>query len=111
MKITIFDNDIDALDSITKRHPQILCKHCDITNPRSVQDSVADVFTNSQPIDILVNNAAIIHNEPLINSTKQGIKPHNIEAWNKVILTNLIALLYILNVLPFDLLPVRHIKS
>ena len=95
MKITIFDNDIDALDIISKRHPQILCKHCDITNPILVQDSVAEVFANPGPIDILVNNAAIIHNEPLINSTKQGIKPHDIEAWNKVILTNLNAIFYV----------------
>ena len=37
----------------------------------------------------MINNAGIIHNEPLVKLSSNGIQKHSLENWNKVISVNL----------------------
>ena len=62
---------------------------CDISNPVQVESALALANKELGPIHCLVNNAGIMHSEPLVNLLNK-IKPqHSLEAWNKVLSINL----------------------
>src|SRR5215510_9501152 len=54
---------------------------CDVTNDGDVQKAVAGIEKDWGPINILVNNAGVIHDDLFVR-----LEPEN---WNKVLQTNL----------------------
>ena len=60
---------------------------CDISNPVQVESALALANKELGPIHCLVNNAGIMHSEPLVVFNK--IKPQHSWAWNKVLSINL----------------------
>jgi len=91
----IFDMDQKALEKLADDYPDLYCKICDLSKAHEVESAVDDFFEKFGRIDILINNAAIIHNEMLVGFGPSGMLLHEIDSWDNVISTNLSSIFYI----------------
>ncbi len=93
-KIIVIDNNKQLIDALPT-HPSLIAFECDVTNPVAVAGIIREIFEKHGGINVCINNAGIIHSEPLVNLLSKGDKKHSIENWNKVINLNLNAVFYI----------------
>lgn len=61
---------------------------CDVSNLEEVESTLASVFENDIAVNVLINNAGIMKNAPLINFLKRPDGRHDVELWNQVIHVN-----------------------
>ena len=87
--VTVFDIDVGGFDSLKEAHPSIQCVACDVTNYEQVSAAVEEFFEARGAPDVLINNAGILHSEPLIQIGAQGLRLHDRETWDRVLQTNL----------------------
>ena len=85
--------DIVVLDIIEKP-PQLPEQFhyykCDLTKPEQISTAIDSVINKLGKIDIVVNNAGIIHSEPFINIFAKN-KRHSLPNWQRVMDINLTA--------------------
>lgn len=93
-QIVIVDRNKDLLDTI-QDHPKVKKLVCDLTDHVNVEKVISELFLNDDGINVCVNNAGIIHSEPLINLLSRPDKKHSISNWQKVIDVNLNAVFYV----------------
>jgi 3-oxoacyl-[acyl-carrier protein] reductase len=93
--VGVFDINKAALGKLEKAIPNIYCRVCDVSDPGQVEEAVDDFYTRFGVIDVLVNNAGIIHNALLVNLKKEASVRDDIEMWDKVIATNLSSVFYV----------------
>jgi 3-oxoacyl-[acyl-carrier protein] reductase len=93
--VGVFDIDEGALLRLGERYPSLYCKGCDVSRPDSVEMAVDDFFKKFGRIDVLVNNAGIVHSALLVALGPRGIVSHDIGMWDKVISTNLSSVFYV----------------
>lgn len=91
--VGVFDIDKDALDKLKEDHPNLFCEVCDVSDNEQVERAVHEFFNKFQAIDVLINNAGMPKNSPLI-SLFGGIKKHDVKIWNEVIAANLSSVFY-----------------
>ena len=73
-KVAVFDRDVNAL----KRLPQeVFGFIVDVTQPKMVKKAVTDLVSQHGPVEILVNNAGVIFNEPFVNLTNPSALMHD----------------------------------
>ncbi len=72
-----------------KKSSKIFLSNCDVTNKDAVKDSVDQYFDKYGEIDVLINNAGIIYNEPLIIIKDRKLIKHDLKMWHKVISNDL----------------------
>lgn len=92
-RVIIVDNDQQLLDGLP-RHDNLTKHYCDITDAEAVEQLVKQLFEKDGGFNVCINNAGIIHSEPLVNILNRSDKKHNIEKWQKVIDVNLNAVFY-----------------
>lgn len=68
---------------------------CDVTDPVAVDIVLQAVFESGFEPDVLVNNAGVIHSEPLVNMLSRGERAHSRESWRRVIAANLDSVFYV----------------
>ncbi|MFZ5632081.1 MAG: SDR family NAD(P)-dependent oxidoreductase [Bacillota bacterium] len=90
----VFDVDESALSVLKKSFPDVFCRKCDLTRADDVECAVEEFFHHFHSIDILINCAGIVHNEPLLSFSLEGFKKHSVPMWDRVIATNLSAVFY-----------------
>src|SRR5215831_1093070 len=93
-KVIVIDNNRELLKELPE-HPDLNSHYCDITQPEAVAETVASIFERDGGINVCINNAGIIHSEPLINILSRGDKKHSLTNWRKVIDVNLNAVFYV----------------
>lgn len=74
----------DSVDS------NIYCCECDITKTEQIKIALDNTIQALGNVSILINNAGVIHNEPLVNLFSAQ-RQHSISSWNKVMALNLTA--------------------
>lgn len=92
--VIVLDNDQAALNALPT-NPGIQALHCDITDPAAVESVVRRIFDEMGGVNVCVNNAGLIHSEPLINLLASGDKRHSLENWRKVMQVNLDAVFFV----------------
>jgi 3-oxoacyl-[acyl-carrier protein] reductase len=92
--IAVFDIDTAGLDDFKNNHPDAYGYECDLTDPDQVEKSVDELYKEFGRIDVLVNNAGLLYNSPLIRFAPGGIQKHNYKMWDKVLRTNLSSVFY-----------------
>ena len=93
-KVFIVDNDEAALSAIPQ-HKNLQCFHCELTNADAVEKLITEIFELHGGVNVCINNAGVIHSEPLINFLSKADKKHSIQNWNKVMDVNLNAVFYV----------------
>lgn len=85
--VAVLDSDRNALASIPKR-PELLALCCDVTNAHEVEQALKSILRTFPKIHALINNAGILHSEPLISLTSAR-RRHSLDTWRAVLDTNL----------------------
>lgn len=93
-RVCVFDLNAAALAEMVTKSPGVITQVCDVCDPESIEralDAVAPVF---RCVEILVNNAGIIHSDPLVNILAPGWRP-KAEAWDRIIRADLSSVFYV----------------
>lgn len=68
---------------------------CDVSDPAAVDTALQAIFESGFEPDVLINNAGIIHSEPLVNMLSRGERVHSRESWRRVMAANLDSVFYV----------------
>lgn len=68
---------------------------CDVTDPAAVEASLRAIFDSGFEPDVLINNAGIIHSEPLVNMLSRGERVHSRDSWRRVMSADLDSVFYV----------------
>jgi 3-oxoacyl-[acyl-carrier protein] reductase len=90
----VIDINAGALDKLATENPAIHTHVCDLTDFDAVQATVAAAFASELPPTVLINNAGMIHSEPLINLMSRDDRKHSLENWHRTIDINLNSVFY-----------------
>lgn len=82
------------LELLKQESPEIETFICDVSNPIQVESIIDEVFIRLNGLEVLINNAGIMKNAPLINILQRPDPKHSIELWNKVIAVNQSSVFY-----------------
>lgn len=94
-KVIVIDKNTESLAVLQQELPNINCYNADLTNFDAVQAVVQQIFVEHGKINVLVNNAGIIHSEPLINMLSREDMKHSADNWRRTIDINLNAVFYV----------------
>lgn len=94
-RVCVFDVATSALSALRERLPMVITVPCDISNAEAVESAVNAFCDKHGPIDILINNAAIVHSEALVGFTSDGLTRHAVGTWDRVLSTNLSGTFYV----------------
>ena len=86
-KVIVFDVEDDVMDKEFGENKNVECMHCDVSDYDAVQTSVKKVIDTYGHIDILMNNAGIVHRQSFLDCSKEG--------WLKVMNINLNGAFYV----------------
>lgn len=67
----------------------------DVTDAAAVDVALESLFATGFEPDVLINNAGIIHSEPLVNILSRGDRVHSRESWRRVISTDLDSVFFV----------------
>lgn len=68
---------------------------CDVTNPEAVDLTLQAIFDSGFEPDVLINNAGVIHSEPLVNMLLRGDRVHSRESWRQVMAADLDSVFFV----------------
>lgn len=87
-RIAAFDINSGALDALVRDIPSVFPVVCDVSDNTQVEKSVEEAFSGLGGIDVLINNAGIMKNAPLINLLQRPDRKHSLDLWHQVISVN-----------------------
>ncbi|MGC9402628.1 SDR family NAD(P)-dependent oxidoreductase [Vibrio genomosp. F10 str. 9ZC157] len=88
VKVAAFDIDSSKLDELKLLSPEIETFVCDVSDNFQVERSVSGCFEKFGELNILVNNAGIMENAPIVNLLDRNDRKHSLELWHQVINVN-----------------------
>ncbi len=94
-RIIVVDKNAELLEQLFSECPSIKCFTADLTDYQEVVVLVDHIFKEYGKLHVLINNAGIIHSEPLVNILKGDDARHSLESWHKTIDINLNAVFYV----------------
>jgi len=92
-KIFVIDNNQILLEQLPPKD-NVKIFLCDITNAEAVSKTIKLIFEEEGGANVCINNAGIIHSEPLLNLMSRPDKKHSLSNWHKVIDVNLNSVFY-----------------
>ena len=87
-KIYALDIDPLALKNLIEVDGSICTFVCDVSDNEQVEAVVDEMYALDKNINVLINNAGIMKNSPLVNILNRPDPRHSVELWNKVIYVN-----------------------
>jgi len=94
-RVAVFEKDEALIADLTAAHPAVKCYLCDVTDPESAAKAVAALETDGFTLDVLVNNAGLVHSAPFINLLEKNDRMHSAEDWQRVLAANLSSVFYV----------------
>jgi 3-oxoacyl-[acyl-carrier protein] reductase len=93
--VGIMDSDGESIKAISKKYQKtVYAIQCDVSNHHEVEKYVNNFWKKFGSVDVLVNNAGMTIDSPLITIIG-GVKKHDFETWKKVIEVNLFSVFYV----------------
>ena len=93
-QIYAIDINEKALNQLKTENSTIQTFVCDVTDCDKVEQVINDIFLSDNKTNILINNAGIMKNAPLINMMQRPDCKHNVDLWHQVININQHAVFY-----------------
>lgn len=88
--VAVLERDPDKCAEIaTLYQGAILALTCDVTDAAQVNESLQQLFESGFEPNALVNNAGVIHSQPLINMLARGDRVHSSDDWHSILAANL----------------------
>ncbi len=75
--------------------PGVRAEQCDVTDPAAIDAALQAVADSGFEPNVLINNAGIIHSEPLVNMLSRGERAHSRESWRRVMAADLDSVFYV----------------
>ena len=94
-RVGVLDLDLGAIKKLASEHPDVHGQLCDVGDPARVEEAVDGFCDRFSAVDILINNAGVVYNAPLIGLQQGQFKSHDIDAWNRVVAANLSGVFYV----------------
>jgi 3-oxoacyl-[acyl-carrier protein] reductase len=95
-RVGVFELDEESCSAlITAFGNTVSVWRCDVADPNSVDKAVREAADVGFQADVLINNAGIIHSEPLINLLARGDRTHSRDNWRKVMSVDLDSVFYV----------------
>lgn len=88
-KVVVLDIDESGMRTLMP-HESVSCVKCDITQPLQIETAMHEIFDDGRKIHALINNAGILHSEPMLNLMTEQ-KRHKLDSWHQVLAVNLTA--------------------
>jgi len=92
--VTVFDLNAEGLDELSKQQRGVNCVECDVSDHEQVRAAASRYHEKFGAADVLINNAGILHSEPLIKISADGVTTHDVSSWNKVLAADLNSVFY-----------------
>lgn len=96
--VAAVDINSDRLNSLKNSHSKIsdnlICYCGDVGDIEFVKGVTEDFFNHCNKIDVLINNASILLDAPLIGISKGKLRKLPLENWNKTLASNLTGVFY-----------------
>lgn len=93
--VIVIDQDEDALDDLASGVPVSKCYRADLSDPMQVEDVLRKIHDDNGPMQALINNAGVIHSEPLVSIGMEGLKLHSLDNWKKTLAIDLDSVFYV----------------
>jgi 3-oxoacyl-[acyl-carrier protein] reductase len=93
--VGVLDRDRDGLEELQKLHGAVRVAACDVCRPDEVGEAVDALGEKAGEIHGLVNNAGVLYSEPLVCIGPDGLRGHDLEAWDRVLASNLSSVFYV----------------
>ena len=87
-KIYALDIDQLALNSLYLEDNAISAFVCDVSDNIQVERVVDEIYALEKTVNVLINNAGIMKNSPMVNILSRPDSRHSVELWNNVIAIN-----------------------
>lgn len=95
-KLIVLENNLDMCEELNNLFSNsIQAFVCDVSDPEAVNQSFEKIKGLGIQIDVLVNNAGIIHNELLVNFASRTERIHSKDSWRKVMATDLDSVFFV----------------
>lgn len=88
-RVAVFEKDEAAMVEVKAAHPALKCYVCDVTDPEAVAKAMAALESDGFALDVLVNNAGLVHSALLINPLEKNNRVHSFDDWQRVLAANL----------------------
>jgi 3-oxoacyl-[acyl-carrier protein] reductase len=93
--VIVVDQNSDALDDLARRAPVLKCYRADLSDPIQAENVLQQVHDDNGSMQALINNAGVIHSEPLVSIGIDGLKLHRLDNWKKTIAIDLDSVFYV----------------
>lgn len=94
-KIVVFERDEELCRKLLEVFPkQVEVWPCDVTRPAEIEGALESVFSAGYEINVLINNAGLIHSAPLVNILAKEERVHSLAKWHEVMDANLHSVFY-----------------
>ncbi len=88
-EIICIDLNKNALKLLKAKYKRVKIFQCDLTNEKKVNRFFTEFNKKFKSFDILINNAGMIFNHPIVKLGEKGFKIHNYRDWKKILNVNL----------------------
>lgn len=95
-ELAVFEKDTSACEMLLQDFfGKVKAWECDVSDSVLVEKAVCLARESGFEPDILINNAGIIHSEPLVSLAKKEDRLHSRESWRRVISADLDSVFYV----------------
>lgn len=108
-ELFVLDRDTQACDELLRQFGGRVHVHAaDLSEAASAAAAVQAVSDSGFDPDVLINNAGIIHSEPLVNVLSRDERVHSRENWRRVMAIDLDAVFYVTSLVVDGMLKARR---
>lgn len=93
-RIAAIDINLLALQALKQDSQNIQTWNCNVADNTQVEKTVDEIFDALGGIEVLINNAGIMKNSPLVNILNKAQKRHSAALWDNVISVNQSSVFY-----------------
>lgn len=88
--VAVLERDADKCAEIaTQYQGAVQALACDVTDPVAVDEALRQLFESGFEPSVLINNAGVIHSQPLVNMLARGDRVHSRDDWRRILAANL----------------------
>lgn len=94
-EVCVLELDAARCSELNEAAGRTIAWACDVTDPDAIDAVLTVIFESGFEPDVLINNAGIIHSEPLVNMLARGERVHSRESWRRVMAADLDSVFYV----------------